>query len=447
MTVAGVAKRDAAGREEYWASLALRYCRGLGLPATKKLLTHFGSALETVRNAAWWPSLGLPGRVGTEFRKEAWRVKAKEEWDDAWKSPCSLVLWTDPAYPGWLKAIDDPPLFLYCLGDTGLLSNLAVAVVGARECSMEGLRATVHIARGLSAAGVTVVSGMARGIDRAAHCASLEGPGSSIAVLGTGVDVLYPKPNLDLRTLLLEKGLLVSEFAPSLKGDGRLFPVRNRIISGLSRGVLVAEAAMRSGSLNTARHALEQGREVFAVPGPVSLASSKGCQELVRRGAKAVFSADDVLRELVPFLKEHVRRAVEKRDLERFAPKREKDGGEDLTLTPGLLPWLAEGDDAAPPFASFSGRAALEEAAQGDPPPVLPVAAEAREKPLQRPEIDVPEAAKPVLALLREKDLHIDDICRALGQNAGALSALLATLEIRGHVRRLPGMVYALARP
>lgn len=466
MSADGIAQRGMSGREEFWASLALRYCAGLGLPAAKILLEHFGSAFAAVQDTPSWRELGISPRACGNFLKESWRQKAKEEWDAAWKSSCGLVLWKDTAYPAWLRAIDDPPLFLYCLGDARLLANAAVAVVGARECSIEGLRATVHIARGLSAAGVTVISGMARGIDRAAHLAALEGPGSSIAVLGTGVDVLYPKANLDLRALLCENGLLVSEFSPALSGDGRFFPVRNRIISGLSQAVLVTEAAMRSGSLNTARHALEQGRDVFAVPGPVSLASSKGCQELIRRGAKAAFCADDILRELLPLLTDHVRRAVESRDLERFAPRREEREGEDpslMALTPGLLPWEpADEADAVPGKIACCGAGGpkygrlqnVPDAVRGDG------AGQSKEKPasVQTPlpvaaipaaqdagsRDDIPDEVRAVLNLLQRDALHIDDICRALGQNAGMVSGLLTTMEMKRYVRRLPGMIYAL---
>ena len=464
----GIAQRDTPGREEFWASLALRYCPGLGPLSAKTLLEHFSSAFAAVRDVASWRELGISPRVCGNFPKESWRQKAKEEWDAAWKSSCGLVLWKDEAYPAWLRAIDDPPLFLYYLGDARLLANAAVAVVGARECSVEGLRATVHIARGLSAAGVTVISGMARGIDRAAHLAALEGPGSSIAVLGTGVDVLYPKGNLDLRALLCEKGLLVSEFSPILSGDGRLFPVRNRIISGLSQAVLVAEAAMRSGSLNTARHALEQGRDVFAVPGPVSLASSKGCQELVRRGAKAAFCADDILRELLPFLTDHVRRAVEARDLARFAPRRDGPTEEDpslMALAPGLLPWEPDEDASAAPrktldFEAGSVRSGCSRKtpckardsrvsqSKVKPDPIQPsLLLEIKpESQITGNRDDVSDEVRAVLNLLQKESLHIDDICRALGQNAGMISGLLTTMEMKRHVRRLPGMVYALVQ-
>lgn len=468
MAVDGIAQRDTSGREEFWASLALRYCPGLGVTGTKILLEHFGSAFAAARDAASWRELGIGPRACGNFAKESWRTKAKEEWDAAWQSSCGLVLWKDDAYPAWLRAVDDPPLFLYYLGDARLLANVAVAVVGARECSVEGLRATVHIARGLSAAGVTVISGMARGIDRAAHLAALEGPGSSIAVLGTGVDVLYPKANLDLRALLCEKGLLVSEFAPSLSGDGRLFPIRNRIISGLSQAVLVTEAAMRSGSLNTARHALEQGRDVFAVPGPVSLASSKGCQELIRRGAKAAFCADDILRELLPFLTAHVRRAVEARDLARFAPRRDGPVEEDpfiMTLMPGLLPWESADDgDAAPRKtpdfdAGSSGSGCARRTSgktrgskagqckgQFDTPQALLQGTPTPGSQAAVNRDDISDEALAVLNLLQKEALHIDDICRALGQNAGMVSGLLTTMEMKRYVRRLPGMVYALAQ-
>ncbi len=424
------ARRDDAGRKELWASLALRHCRGLGLSSLNVLLNHFGSAYVAVQGVAAWSELGISSRCVSSLRGDGWREKAREEWDAARRYPAGLVCWSEPAYPAWLRTISDAPAVLYFLGDPGLFRNVAVAVVGRRECSVEGLRATVHIARGIAEAGVTIVSGMARGVDRAAHLAGLEGPGGSIGVLATGIDMAYPKSNADLYTLMREQGLLVSEYPPGFAPTGRFFPVRNRIISGLSKAVVVTEAAVRSGSLNTARHALEQDRELMAVPGPVTSSSAKGCQELVRRGAKPVFCADDVLRELVPHLAAHARAALEERDGARFMPrggakKRATANEQDQSLLPpGLLPWgtpeTAEENPALP--------AAM---------PKTPPAAENLLPTLSGQEGEL-------YALLKNGTMHIDDICRRLGQSVGIISGLLTMLEVKGHIRRLPGMVYAV---
>ena len=192
------------------------------------------------------------------------RVK---EWEHAGKISCELVLWGDKSYPQLLKEIPDPPLFLYCKGDSSLFANPSIGVVGSRNCSRDGIKTTEVLSRTLSASGVTTVSGLARGIDSVAHRHALESWGSTIAVLGTGISHVYPPENEELFFSISEKGLVISEFPPNAPPEGKNFPMRNRIISGLSLGVLVVEAKPRSGSLITARHALEQGREVFAVPG------------------------------------------------------------------------------------------------------------------------------------------------------------------------------------
>jgi DNA processing protein len=204
----------------------------------------------------------------------------------------------DAGYPQDLLAIPDPPTVLYARGRLELLNNPCVAIVGSRNATPQGIRDAHAFAFALSTAGYTVASGMALGIDTAAHRGGLAGRGSSVAVIGTGADVIYPAKNRDLAHELAEHGCLISEFplgTPSASGN---FPRRNRLISGLACGVLVVEAAERSGSLITARFALEQGRDVFAVPGSIHSPLSKGCHELIKQGAKLVESADDVLVEV-----------------------------------------------------------------------------------------------------------------------------------------------------
>lgn len=437
--------RNDAGKREYWSCLALRECPGIGPRRLGMLLSFFGSAYEAVRNVDAWPQAGVPGKCAEAFRKEDWRRAAGSEWSAVKMSPCGILCWSEEEYPVWLRSIADPPLFLYFSGDITLLRNPAVAVVGMRSCSEEGLKATVHICRGLAEAGVTVVSGMARGIDRAAHLAGLEGVSGSIGVLGGGIDHVYPKKNEDLYNLMRRKGLLVSELPPGAVPEEGSFPIRNRIISGLSRAVVVVEAAVRSGSLNTARHALEQNRELMAVPGPVTAPSAKGCQELVRRGAKAVFCADDVLREIVPFLQERVRQGVLARDLERFQgpqpgkgaaapvsePVSEKPAANPEPAEKGLLPRRAGGgrkrEQREENEASLL-RSTGENILPADPPKNLD------------------EFETRVYTVVSRKPSHVDDICRALGQDAGIVSRTATILEIRGILKRLPGMVYTVCR-
>lgn len=201
-------------------------------------------------------------------------------------------------FPPLLAEIPDPPDCIWTRGDVSLLTRTAVAVVGARAASRDGQAIASQIAGDLARAGVVVVSGLARGIDSAAHIGALDAGGATIAVLGTGIDRVYPAENRELHERIAAHGLLVSEFAPGSPPDVFHFPRRNRIISGLSKAVVVVEAAEKSGSLITARLAADQGRDVMAVPGPSHTGQNKGGHALLRDGAKLVESAVDILQEL-----------------------------------------------------------------------------------------------------------------------------------------------------
>ena len=212
-------------------------------------------------------------------------------------SGCKLIGLQDPAYPLLLKQIHDPPAVLFVNGNPGLLNEFCIAVVGSRHASAQANRFTRWLAAELAGSGLTIVSGLARGIDSSAHRGALES-GNTIAVIGTGTDVYYPKSNRGLQVQLENEGAVVSEFLPGAPPRAAQFPQRNRIISGISLGTIVIEATLRSGSLITARFAAEQGREVFAVPGQVDREQTKGCHRLLREGAVLVESAADVLAEL-----------------------------------------------------------------------------------------------------------------------------------------------------
>lgn len=216
-----------------------------------------------------------------------------------------LITLADKQYPAALFEINDPPPMLYVRGNPQLLSRSSLAVVGSRNATPQGLSNAESFARALSQAGLTIVSGFAAGIDAAAHRGALGGMGSTVAVLGTGADLLYPRSNQALGLDIARRGVLVSEFPLGTPPIASNFPRRNRLISALSRGCLVVEAAVQSGSLITARLAAEQGREVFAIPGSIHSPVSRGCHALIRQGAKLVESAQDVLEEL------HLDRAVE----------------------------------------------------------------------------------------------------------------------------------------
>jgi len=209
-----------------------------------------------------------------------------------------VVTLADAAYPRLLLEITDPPPLLYVKGNPALLDHASLAVVGSRNATPQGRSNAEAFSRELSEGGFTIISGLALGIDAAAHTGGLAASSSSIAVVGTGLDIVYPARNRDLAHQLAAQGALVSEFALGTPALASNFPRRNRLISGLSRGCLVVEAALKSGSLITARYALEQGREVFAIPGSIHSSLSKGCHLLIKQGAKLVENSRDILEEL-----------------------------------------------------------------------------------------------------------------------------------------------------
>lgn len=204
----------------------------------------------------------------------------------------------DVEFPQLLAEISNPPERLWTRGDRSLLSRQAIAIVGARNASREGVEIAHQIASDLARAGIVVVSGLARGIDAAAHTGALDAGGTTIAVLGTGIDRVYPAENKDLHERIAARGVLVTEFQPGSHAELFHFPLRNRIISGLSKAVIVVEARERSGSLITARLAGDQGRDVMVVPGPIRTGQNRGGHALLRDGAKLVESAVDILQEL-----------------------------------------------------------------------------------------------------------------------------------------------------
>ena len=210
----------------------------------------------------------------------------------------AAITLADDGYPPLLREIIDPPLALHVRGNASLLSTLAVAIVGSRRATPYGINAAQHLSRQLAGAGLTIVSGLARGVDAAAHQAALDAGAPTVAVLGTGIDVVYPREHAKLYRRMIEGGAIVSEFPPCTPPSRENFPIRNRIISGLTRGTVIVEANTRSGSLITARMAAEQGREVFAVPGSIFSDRSEGTHRLIQYGAKLVHDGDDVLDEL-----------------------------------------------------------------------------------------------------------------------------------------------------
>jgi DNA processing protein len=284
--------------DELAAWLKLSLTPGLRAATLLQLLRAFGSP-EAVRGAG---RAALARHVPPDIAIQIGRhepdaaVAAVGTWLD--EPGNRLITLGDAHYPRQLLQIPDPPLLLYVKGRVELLAHPAIAIVGSRNASAQGIANAEAFARSLGNAGLTVVSGLALGIDAAAHRGGLASPASSVAILGTGADIVYPADNRGLAHELADRGALVSEFPLGTRPMKGHFPRRNRLISGLGLGCLVVEAAAQSGSLITARLATEQGREVFAIPGSIHSPLSKGCHALIRQGAKLVESAGDILEEL-----------------------------------------------------------------------------------------------------------------------------------------------------
>jgi DNA processing protein len=292
-------------REEARLCLLLQAVAGIEDAALTRLLLHCGSpgALAAGGPARWLEAGLSPGQAG-ELQQVLLHGSARIDTDAQLAALAAagaeVLPVTDVRYPPLLRAIHDPPPLLYARGDVDLLCHPQLAVVGSRRASAAGLKAAGALAGDAVDAGLNITSGLARGIDGAAHRGALERGGGSIAVMATGIDRLYPAQHRRLADELVRAGCLVTEFPPGVPPLPANFPRRNRIISGLSLGVLVVEAALPSGSLISARTALEQGREVFALPWSIYHAGGQGCLHLVRDGAKMVQTIGDVLEELGP---------------------------------------------------------------------------------------------------------------------------------------------------
>ncbi len=284
---------------EAWLSLDLT--EGLGADGLRRLLTAFGSpgAILTQSASSLETIVGQTKARAIIAGPSADRLAASLVWLQDENN--HLLTLADEDYPKRLLEIPDPPAVLYLKGRRSLLASAdhsGFAIVGSRNATPGGLLNAENFAHVLSDAGLTIVSGMALGVDSAAHRGGMLGIGSTIAVVGTGLDLVYPARNRALARELADRALIVSEFSLGTPAMSQNFPRRNRIISGLSRGVLVVEAAIASGSLITARQAAEQGREVFAIPGSIHSPFSKGCHQLIKQGAKLVDDAADILQEL-----------------------------------------------------------------------------------------------------------------------------------------------------
>lgn len=280
----------------YW--LAANRLQGIG-PITIKHCLTFVKDIKSLFRASKTDlqTMGLSLKQMQSILDPDWRsAEADLTWCE--KNACHLLCLEDDGYPKLLNQTADPPLVLFVKGNVELLSEPQIAMVGSRNPTIYGNEEALQFAKCLAKSGLIITSGLALGIDTASHSGALLENGKTIAVLGTGLATIYPFSNRSLAKAILEKGAWVSEFPPSELPRAKNFPRRNRIISGLSLGVLVVEAAIRSGSLITARFALEQARDVFAIPGSIHNPLSRGCHELIRQGAKLVEKVEDILDEL-----------------------------------------------------------------------------------------------------------------------------------------------------
>ncbi|GIX23895.1 MULTISPECIES: DNA-processing protein DprA [Caldimonas] len=297
-----MAASSSLSADELAAWLRLLETPGLGRQAVRRLLAAFGSPQAACAAApqARRHLLSAPAAQALEHEPPqlAGLVARTLEWLQADARHHVLTL-GDPAYPPWLLATADPPVLLYACGDLAWLQAPCLAIVGTRHPTRQGQENARAFAHHLSQAGWTIVSGLALGIDAAAHEGGLSGPGRTIAVVGTGLDQVYPRRHRALAERIAAEGLLLSEYPLGTPPLPQHFPQRNRLIAGLSRGTLVVEAALQSGSLITARLAAEQGREVFAIPGSIHAPQSRGCHALIKQGAKLVESAQDILEDLL----------------------------------------------------------------------------------------------------------------------------------------------------
>jgi len=287
-------------------SIALASISGVGSVTYKRRITRFGNA-EAVFRAGRKEISGIEGvgnsRASAIASFDGWG-RVQEEVERAEEAGVEIIGLEDACYPARLREIYDAPPGIYMKGSLVERDRRAVAVVGSRNSSRYGLICADTIARGLAARGITVVSGMARGVDSAAHLGALRQKGRTIAVLGSGIDVIYPSENRPLFAEIAENGAVITEFPFGTDPETANFPKRNRVISGISLGVVIAEASPNSGALITAKLALEQNREVFAVPGNITSMRSRGTHTLIREGAKLVESAEDVIEELAFILGE-----------------------------------------------------------------------------------------------------------------------------------------------
>jgi DNA processing protein len=359
--------------------IALSFIIGVGSRTAAVLIDRFGSPAAVFESSSHsLESAGLRRETIDAIKSSEPREKAAREIEELVRLGGEALTLANERYPKLLRETYDPPIVIYCLGDVAsAFSQPAIAIVGSRRCSTYGRNVAEKLSRDLAERGVTIVSGLARGIDSAAHRGALDGRGLTVGVMGTGLDAVYPKENRKLAARIAEQGVLVTEFALATPPVSQNFPFRNRVISGLTLGVMVVEGAERSGSLITARLAYEQGRDVFAVPGNITSAKSFGPNYLIQDGAKLVQTWRDVIEELP------------------------------LEMKAAIL--SAERGEQTIKQANFDG-------------------------------VDLADSERKVLKMLNTDDpVHIDQLISKAGLTSGELMNALLKLEMLDRIRQLPG--------
>ena len=297
-------------KRELWALLALQHTHFFDSITIKKMVEFYKTAHNAIKalanNPTAWREIGIRKEAIANFLSERWLNMARNIWTNLAESPdVSILLITDAQYPELLRAIDNPPPVLYALGDTTLLHTPSVAIVGNRKASTAGKNFTYNITQELTTYGFSIISGLAEGIDTSAHTAALDIGGKTIAVLAHGLHTVYPAKNKALFENIAQKGCLITEYPPGTPPKQNHFPIRNRIISALSLGILVTEARLQSGSLTTVRIGLEQGKTIFAIPNTYTSPHSSGTAYLIAEGATPVHCAEELFVELLPQISIH----------------------------------------------------------------------------------------------------------------------------------------------
>jgi DNA processing protein len=372
--------------------LSLKNTPGVGPYLFSQLLSTFGSP-ENVISASYTAITevdGISHKTARNILEKKIGDREKRELETTLNNNCNIITFLDKTYPKLLKEIHDPPPLLYVAGKL-IEDSVSLAIVGSRSATSYGLKNASDIAFNLSLRGIEVVSGMARGIDTSAHTGAMKGNGRTIAVLGSGLGNIYPKENSDLAYKISETGAVISELPFYAPPEAHNFPLRNRIISGMCLGTVVIEAAKKSGSLITAKLALEHNREVFALPGSVASAKSSGTHNLLKQGARLVETADDILEEF-PFLS-HTNFSNNNSNIEK-----------NLTNNRHHSNTIDDKNNHL--------------------------------------ELDFDELS--VLKVLDSYPVHIDEIQNKLSINMGKLSGILLNLELRGIIQQTPGKFFSI---